>query len=206
MRIVTLAAAAAFVFAGGAAQAADSWTLAGAESKVAYGSIKKNVIGEGNHFTQVSGTVSAAGAVEVVIDLLSVETFVDIRNARMIEHVFGGGPTATLTAAIDMDALNALKPGDTTVVDVEGALAFGGETVDVFTDMFVARLGDDRVMVTTDEMIMLEADEIEINPAIDTLKQLADLPGITRVAPVTLRLVFNRDVKKAAAGAAAQPG
>lgn len=199
MRKTVFGAVAAIALLAAPAQAADSWTLSGENSKVAYGSIKKDVIGEINHFTGLSGTVSADGAVEVAIDLTSVETFIDIRNERMIEYVFDGGPTATLTADLDMDALNAIAPGDAAVIEVEGQLAFGALSVDVYTDMFVARLGEDRVMVTTDEMIMLEAAELEIDSALDKLMALAELPGITRVAPVTLRLMFDRDVKKAEA-------
>ena len=201
MKLMSAAAALSLSFAVNA-QAADSWTLSGEESRLSYGSIKKNVIGEVNRFTGLTGVVSAEGGVKVDIDLLSVDTAVDIRNERMIKYVFADGPTATLTAEIDMDALNALAPGDTTILDVEGQLAFGPTSLDVYTEMFVARLGEDRVVVTTDEMIMLDADEIDINPAIDKLMEIADLPGITRVAPVTLRLVFNRDLKKAAAAKA----
>jgi len=202
----TVFAAAAVALLAAPAQASDSWTLAGDQSKVAYASIKKDTIGEINHFTGLTGKVSADGAVEVAIDLTSVETFVDIRNERMIKYVFDGGPTATLTADLDMDALNAIAPGDAALIEVEGQLAFGALSVDVYTDMFVARLGEDRVMVTTDEMIMVEAAELEIDSALDKLMELAKLPGITRVAPVTLRLMFNRDVKKAEAAKPDQAG
>lgn len=172
--------------------AADLWTLSGAESKIAYGSIKKDTIGEVNHFTGLTGTVSAEGAVEVEVDLLSVETWVDIRNERMREIVFGAAPKATLKAEIDMAAVEALAPGQTGIVDVAGTLGFGGREIEIYTEMFVARLGEDKALVTTDEMIMVSTGDLGIDAEIDRLKELADLPGITRVAPVTLRLVFER--------------
>lgn len=171
-----------------------AWVLDEAASKVAYGSIKKDRIGEVNHFTSVSGGVDADGQVTVEIDLASVETWVDIRNERMREHVFAASPKATLTAGIDMAALEAMAPGDTSVIDVEGKLGFAGQELEIYTELFVARLGDGKALVTTDEMIMVGTEELEIDAGIDTLMGLAELPGITRVAPVTLRLVFDKAV------------
>ncbi len=168
------------------------WVLDGDASKVAYGSIKKDRIGEVNHFTSVSGSVDGEGLVTVEIDLASVETWIDIRNERMREHVFAASPKATLTAGIDMAALEAMAPGDTDVVDIEGKLGFAGQELEIFTELFVARLGEGKALVTTDEMIMIGTEELEIDAGIDTLKGLAELPGITRVAPVTLRLVFDK--------------
>ncbi|MEO0386462.1 MAG: YceI family protein [Pseudomonadota bacterium] len=188
----TIIAAALFGLGTLPVAAEERWILNGAESKLAYGSIKKNVIGEVNHFAGLTGSVSETGSVDVTIDLFSVETWVDIRNERMREHVFGAAPKAHLSAEIDMDAVNAMAPGETAVVDVEGTLSFAGAEMDIYTEMFVARLGTDRALVTTDEMIMVSTAELGIDAGVDTLKKLAELPGITRVAPVTLRLVFER--------------
>ncbi|MEM9428731.1 MAG: YceI family protein [Pseudomonadota bacterium] len=171
--------------------AADRWTISGDESKISYGSIKKELIGEVNHFGSLSGGVDADGMVAIDIDLLSVETWVDIRNERMRDIVFAASPKAALTAEIDLDAIEALGTGETTVLDVGGTLAFAGEELDIYTEMFVARLSDTRALVTTDEMIMVSTEELGIDAAIDELMSLADLPSITRAAPVTVRLVFE---------------
>lgn len=82
------AAAAAIAFAGVAN--AQTWTLDGAASHLAYGSIKKDKIGEVNSFSGLSGTVDETGKAKVTIDLTTIETSIDIRNERMLEHVFKG--------------------------------------------------------------------------------------------------------------------
>ena len=71
---------------------ADSWTLAPDGSHLAYGTIKKDAVGEVNSFTNLIGHVSPDGRAEIEIDLSSVETNIDIRNERMIEHVFSKAP------------------------------------------------------------------------------------------------------------------
>ena len=187
---------------------ADNWTLSGDASKLAFGSVKKNKIGEVHHFTGLSGGVNADGAAKIEIDLTSVETLIDIRNERMIDMVFGDATKATLSTQFDMEALEKLAPGETALVDIEGTLALLGTDIPVETTLFVARLGEDRAMVTTDEMIMLSTAEAGIDGGVDALQKVAKLDGITRVSPITLRLVFERGgdgvkVAAAATGAAA---
>ena len=183
----------------GPALAEMAWTLDGDASRVAYGSIKAEVFGEVNHFERISGGLKSDGTAEIAIDLSSVQTNVDIRNERMVEHVFKGAEApAILNAAIDMTSLDSLAAGETTTIPVEGTLSFLGLDMPVDADMLVARLGEDRVLVTTNDMIMVAAEDIEIDAGLDKLMELAGLDSITRTVPVTLRLVFDRStVEKA---------
>jgi len=199
-----LALTTALVAAPVAAQA-DSWTLSNDASRIAFGSVKKDTVGEVHRFTALSGTVAEDGTVAIEIDLASVDTAIDIRNERMVEHVFGAkNPTATLTAALDAGTMADMKPGDTAEIDVEAVLALAGTEMPIETTLFVARLTDGRAMVTTDEMIMLSMADLGVDGGITKLMELAKLPGITRVSPVTVRLVFDRDAKAAAGAGDAQ--
>lgn len=183
--------------------AATSWTLDGSTSKVAFGSIKKDTVGEVHSFETLSGTVIPDGTARIEIALNSIQTNIDIRNERMIEHVFKSAPTATLDATIDMSELDELAIGHTTVIDVEGVLSLVGVDIDIETEMFVARLSNTSVMVTTNDMLFLGTEDAGIDAGVTKLMELADLPGITRTAPVTLRLIFNADEQKAEAAPAA---
>ncbi|NVO57732.1 c-type cytochrome [Rhodobacteraceae bacterium B1Z28] len=175
---------------------ATSWTLAPESSHLAYGTIKKDTVGEVNSFTNLSGHVSPDGKVEIEIDLSSVETNIDIRNERMIEYVFRKAGTATLTAEFDMQEVSKLGVGETSIVDAEAVLSLVGTAVEIDTEMFVARLSETSVMVSTNNMVFISTEDAGVNAGVDKLMELADLPGITRTAPVTARLVFNMDDKK----------
>ncbi len=189
---VSLAAAAVLTTASALAHAdGGGWALDADASRVAYGSIKAQVAGEVNSFSSVSGSISPEGAVSVDIALASVQTNVDIRNERMLEHVFNAGPSATLNAQADMGIIDGMAVGDTGLIDVVGGLTLNGNTLDINTAMFVAKLTDDTVMVTTNDMIMLSTAEAGLDEGINRLMELAGLPSITRVSPVTLRLVFT---------------
>jgi len=171
---------------------AGNWTLDGDASKVSFGSVKKDTVGEVHHFGSVSGSVSDSGKVSVEIDVASVETWIDIRNERMQKFVLDAAPKAVLSADVDTKELNGLAPGETTTIDVEGTLALNGKDMPIETSLFVARLADNKMMAVTDEMIMLSTKDAGIDDGVSKLMELAKLPGITRVSPVTLRLVFTK--------------
>ncbi len=172
--------------------AASNWTLDSTASRVAYGSIKKDMVGEANYFRTVNGTMTAAGEVSIEIDLSSVETNVETRNQRMVKHIFNEGALkATLSTEIDPSIISKLAPGATMPLSTDGTLTFLDKSIELDVDLFVAKLSDKSFMVTTDKMIMIKAADLGINEGLDTLMSLAKLPSITRVSPVTLRLVFE---------------
>lgn len=170
-----------------------NWSLSAAESKVAFGSIKKGTTGEVHDFKTLTGEVLPDGTFSVAIDLASVDTGIDIRNERMLKLVFDAARAqATLTAGIEPHDVASLQPGDTATLSIEGTLTLNGNAIPMATDMFVARLSDTRLIVTTDEMIMLSMESAGIDAGITELMKVAKLPSIARVSPVTLRLVFDK--------------
>ncbi len=171
---------------------AQDWTLNADASRLAFGSIKNSFIGEAHSFEGLSGSVNAKGDVAIDIPLGGVATNIDIRNERLIEFVFNNAPSATLSANFDMKALKSLRPGDTTTMELDAVLSLLGNDVDVSTEVFVARLSGGSVMVTTNDMIFLDTEELGIDGGIDKLQELASLDSIARATPITVRFVFDR--------------
>jgi len=171
---------------------ADTWVLNSDASHLAFGSIKNDYNAEVHSFSGLTGGATDT-AVTVSIDLASVQTNIDIRNERMTKHVFQDGKaTAVITGNIDMDAVNSLKPGETKIVELEALLNFAGVEAELETEMLVARLSENRVLVTTADFLMLSTEDLEIDAGIDALMKLAELPQITRVTPVSVRMVFQK--------------
>lgn len=167
--LATAAAVALTATTSFAAGHANSWTLDGSLSNVSFGSIKNDYIGESHSFGDVSGTVSVEGAVEITLGLASVETMIDIRNERLGEFVFQNALSATLTAALEMDALNTLETGGATTVEAYGTLNHLGLDTDVDATFFVMRLTDSQVLVTTNGMAMLSTEDAGLDDGIDKL-------------------------------------
>ncbi|MEM8776212.1 MAG: YceI family protein [Pseudomonadota bacterium] len=181
----TLACVASFATAG------ESWTIDTSASSISFGSIKNDTVGESHNFSGVSGSIDAEGNVALEIDLTSVETNIEIRNERMTEFVFKNAPKAKIVAEVDMEEVNSLEVGESAVTDAFGTLNLLGNEVDVDAALFVMRLTEDKVMVTTDGMAMLNVSDAGINAGIDKLQEIAGLDSITRVSPVTMRLIFS---------------
>lgn len=193
--VAVIAIAGQSAFAGG--HAVKAWSLDNQSSKLAFGSVKKDVIGEAHSFESISGMVEADGTVTVEIDLTSVQTNIDIRNERFGEHVFKGIVSATLSTKIDLAAMDQMVVGATDIIDIEGVLSFLGADIEIEAEMFVARLSETKVLVNTNDMIFLSTEDAGITAGIDKLMELAKLPGITRTSPVTMRLIFDKVEQKA---------
>lgn len=190
---IKAAAFGASVMMAGAAMAGGhaSWSLDAEMSAVSFGSIKNDYIGESHGFESISGSVAEDGSVSVVLDLASVQTNIDIRNERMIEHIFGDIATAELTAMMDMDAMNALPVGDAMTTEVDGTLMFLGEEVPLYVNMFILRIAEDRVLAMTDGMVFVSTEDAGVDAGVSVLQELAGLDSITRVFPVSMRLMFE---------------
>ena len=182
--------AAALALAAGTASA-EMWTLDGANSKVGFGSVKSDVIGEGHTFSSLSGSVAADGTVDLTLDLASLNTNIDIRNERIQEHVFKMVPSAQLMAEVDMAAMEALAVGGTMESLVEGTLMFMGEEVYVDLPVVAARLSEEKVLIMSDGITYVSTEELGIDAGVDKLMELAGLESIDRAVPVTVRLMFT---------------
>jgi len=171
---------------------AQNWKLDSETSHLAFGSVKNSYIGEVHTFSGLTGSATRDGAVEIEIPLASLQTNIDIRNERMTEHVFAFAPNASITAQIDMDAVDGLRPGEATIMELDAVLTLGGNDVDLYTNVFVMRTSGRSVMVSTNDMILVDTDTMGVDGGIDMLQQLANLDSITRVTPITARFIFER--------------
>lgn len=171
-----------------------AWTVDKDASSLSYVSIKANEIAEINRFETVTGTVSAEGAATIEIDLASVQTGVDIRDERMrdIFFVVADNPTATVTAQIDPVAFESLGLGESTTTTLKGNLTLKGVEAPFQTDVTVTRAGADSVLAVSDAPVIVSADALELTDGLAQLQELAGLPSITPVVPVTFSLVFER--------------
>ncbi len=170
---------------------ADVWTLDADLSNLTFGSIKNDEVGESHKFTGLSGTVTADGEIEVLVDLSSVETLIDIRNERMIEHVFKNVGSAKITATVDLTDFDDLDVGQTTTMEVLGTLSLLGTETELYGDFFVMRVSPTQTLISSDGLVMLNMEDAGLNAGIDILQELAGLDSITRVSPVTMRFVFE---------------
>lgn len=171
-----------------------SWSIDPDASSLTYVSVKAGEIAENNSINGLSGTVAPDGKAEILIDLASVETGVDIRNERMRELFFEVAqyPTATVSAQIDPASLDTLGIGESLAQPLEAVLNLKGVEAPVDTEIVVTRIAEDRVLAVSSEPVILQADALGLSDGLAQLQELAGLPSITPAVPVTFRLTFQR--------------
>ena len=172
-----------------------SWTLDNDASQVSFVSVKAGDAGEVHRFTEISGGLSANGDASVTIQLASVDTLIPIRDERMREMLFQTEifPIATLNANVDMDTLNAIDPGDSVDMTANLHLVLRDKQVQLPAEMIVARLGDHRLMVSSRKPVIVNAASVDLVAGIEALREIANLPSISKAVPVSFVLTFEED-------------
>jgi len=102
-------------------------------------------------------------------------------------------PTATLSTNIDMDALAALAPGDSMDMTANLTLDLHGQQISLAAEMIVARLGDHRLMVSSRKPLIVNAASVDLVKGIEALREIANLPSISKAVPVSFVLSFVED-------------
>ena len=172
-----------------------AWTLDNDSSQVSFVSVKAGDAGEVHRFTEISGELSSGGNASVTIQLASVDTLIPLRDERMREMLFQTNlfPTASLSTDIDMDALNAIEPGDSMDMVANLTLALHGQQLSLAAEMIVARLGDHRLMVSSRKPVIVNAASVDLVNGIEALREIANLPSISKAVPVSFVLTFDED-------------
>ncbi len=202
MTYLRIAAAAAVLSLAACAQAPaeptavteGAWTVDSDASKLSYVTIKADEIAEVNSFKNVTGSLAADGAATITIDLASVSTGVDIRDERMrdIFFVVADNPAATVTAQIDPAAFEGLAVGDSVQTTFDGTLGIKGVEAPFQAEVTVTRAGADRVLAVSNVPVIIYAEQFGLTEGLAELQELAGLPSITPVVPVSFTLTFTR--------------
>lgn len=170
-----------------------SWELLNDESSLHYISIKDLNKGELNTFKELSGSVSDSGAVSLSVNLRSVDTKIPIRDERMQNELFEVEQfaTATISGNVDLAPIAQLAVGETYTDTLELTLSLHGVSKEVSSAVRITKLSAGRVLVSSLEPVIINADEYGLAQGIEKLRNLASLPTISWVVPVTYSLVFQ---------------
>lgn len=172
-----------------------AWSLDNDASQVSFVSVKAGDAGEVHRFTEISGELLADGNASVTIQLASVDTLIPLRDERMRELLFQTNlfPIASLSTHIDMDALMAMEPGDSMDMITNFTLDLHGQQISLAAEMIVARLGDHRLMVSSRKPLIVNAASVDLVKGIEALREIANLPSISKAVSVSFVLSFVED-------------
>jgi hypothetical protein len=171
---------------------AAEWDLDNAGSRLHFVSTKAGTVAEVHRFRQLSGSVSADGRVQLLIDVTSVDTGIEARDQRMREMLFQASdfPTASLDASVDLAAVEALQPGEVATLASEAVLRVLDRTTPLTVELSVSRLTADRLLVSSVRPVIVNAGPLGLDEGVERLREAAGLPSISPAVPVTFQLTF----------------
>ena len=174
---------------------AAEWQIDTTHSKLNFMSIKKINVAENHQFHQFNGTLNSNGKLTVNIDLSSVDTGVAIRDERLKKFFFNVAKyaDATFSAQINPAVVDELKLGDSAVLSVDGLLSLHGESKPLALDVMVTKVADNKLLVVSDAPVLLHVEDYNLVKGVDKLRELAKLPSISHVVPVSFYLTLNAE-------------
>ncbi|MCG9696861.1 YceI family protein [Shewanella sp. Isolate11] len=173
---------------------AADWQVSNQDSIVNFISVKKGDIAEVHKFTEVAGKLDDKGAFSLSIPLTSVMTNVEIRDTRMKEILFEVEkyPSVKLTAKVDAKMVDKLAIGGTESVALDAELDLHGTSKKLMVNVRVAKLAQDKLMVTSEYPIILNAADFGLSDGVEKLRELAGLSEISKAVPVSFVLTLSK--------------
>lgn len=169
------------------------WSLDNEASTLSFVTVKADHVAEVHTFDSLTGSVSDSGAVQVTIELASVNTMIPIRNERMQAMLFETGmfPRGAITATVDASSLGGLNVGEVMSDSIEFSLDLHGATKTYTADVQIVRTVDG-ISVTTTKPVLVQAGDHNLITGVEALREVAGLPSISQAVPVSFTLTFTR--------------
>tara|TARA_R110002049_G_scaffold298671_3_gene488535 strand:- start:206 stop:817 length:612 start_codon:yes stop_codon:yes gene_type:complete len=169
------------------------WVVDAKDSQLNFVSIKKTNIAEIHEFKQLQGSYDSQGQFILDIDLASVDTHIPTRDDRMKTYLFEVSKfsTATITAMLDTDLVDAIAEGASERFSVDANLDLHGVLKPLTLDVIVTRLVGAKLSVVSAQPVIIYADDYGLVPGINKLMALASLPSISQAVPVSFYLTLK---------------
>lgn len=171
-----------------------AWVLDDTVSTVSVVSIKKNTVGEVHYFKNLTGSILDNGTAQLSIDLNSVETNIAVRNERMKSLLFETTvfPVALVSLNFVNKPLGNIALGSRQVFPIEATLSLHGVMKKIKTTIQIVGVMDNGLLVSTVQPILLNTSDFGLASGIQALMEVANLPSISRVVPVSFDLIFKK--------------
>ncbi|MNO76115.1 YceI-like domain protein [compost metagenome] len=181
------------LLAGAALSARADWYLDGESSRLSFVSTKNANVSEVQRFLVLHGKVDPEGLAQVEVELESINSGIPLRDERMRKELFqiDRFPDAMITTKIDLRPINDLAPGAQLELRLPLTVDLHGKQHEYNAQMLATRLDDRRFQVVTLEPLVINAEDFDLAPGLETLRKLAGLSAISLSVPVGAVLIFT---------------
>jgi hypothetical protein len=189
----TLQSLAFLLLAGAALSARADWYLDGESSRLSFVSTKNANVSEVQRFLVLHGKVDPEGLAQVEVELESINSGIPLRDERMRKELFqiDRFPDALITTKIDLRPINDLAPGAQLELRLPLTVDLHGKQHEYQAELLATRLDDRRFQVVTLEPLVINAEDFDLAPGLESLRKLAGLSAISLSVPVSAVLIFT---------------
>ncbi|PVZ59837.1 hypothetical protein C9422_07455 [Pseudomonas sp. B1(2018)] len=178
---------------GAALSARADWYLDGESSRLSFVSTKNANVSEVQRFLVLHGKVDPQGLAQVEVELESINSGIPLRDERMRKELFQVEryPDALITTKIDLRPINDLAPGAQLELRLPLMVDLHGRQHEYQAELLATRLDDRRFQVVTLEPLVVNAEDFDLAPGLETLRKMAGLSAISLSVPVGAVLIFT---------------
>ncbi|MCP2022953.1 UNVERIFIED_ORG: hypothetical protein J2Y76_003868 [Pseudomonas reinekei] len=189
----TLQTLAFLLLTGAAVSARADWYLDGESSRLSFVSTKNANVSEVQRFLVLHGKVDPQGLAQVEVELESINSGIPLRDERMRKELFQVDrfPDALITTKIDLRPINDLAPGAQLELRLPLMVDLHGKQHEYQAELLATRLDDRRFQVVTLEPLVVNAEDFDLAPGLETLRKMAGLSAINLSVPVGAVLIFT---------------
>ncbi|MNF56527.1 YceI-like domain protein [compost metagenome] len=189
----TLKTLAFLLLTGATLSARADWYLDGESSRLSFVSTKNANVSEVQRFLVLHGQVDPKGLARVEVELDSINSGIPLRDERMRKELFeiDKFPEALITTQIDLRPINDLAPGAQLELRLPLTVDLHGKQHTYNSQLLATRLDDRRFQVVTLEPVVINAEDFDLAPGLETLRKLAGLSAISLSVPVGAVLIFT---------------
>ncbi|MCF7970233.1 MAG: YceI family protein [Methylococcaceae bacterium] len=168
------------------------WILDSSQSSLNFITTKNASKTEVQSFKTMQGGVKA-NQVTLTVDLSSVDTGIEIRDARLRELFFNVAkfPEATASLKIDSAVIKAIKLGHSQAMTLDATIDLYGikQTLPIIVQ--VTALAEDKLLVFSKQPLIVNLSEFNLLEGVNKLREIAKLQSINAAVPVTFSLLFT---------------
>ena len=189
----TLQTLAFLLLTGAALSARADWYLDGESSRLSFVSTKNANVSEVQRFLVLHGKVDPQGLAQVEVELESINSGIPLRDERMRKELFQieRFPDALISTKIDLRPINDLAPGAQLELRLPLMVDLHGKQHEYQAELLATRLDDRRFQVVTLEPLVINAEDFDLAPGLETLRKMAGLSAISLSVPVGAVLIFT---------------
>lgn len=167
------------------------WRLVSKNSSFTIGTTKNETVTEIHKFQELDGLVQNNGIASLTLNLLSVDTGIEIRDQRMQAMLFSASAQAVYRAILDVRTFVKMKAGESKEFQLEGILELNGNFTLMPVDTKVTRLPSGHYRIETVSANNIDVGLFGFSDGVEQLRAIANLLVISPIVTFEFDLEFE---------------